>query len=88
MDPDRLTKLDERQGKIVELRFFGGLTVEQTADLLGSPQDREEGLEPGQGLAPRRDESHSWRHGGTTGRQRKRCLRLRSKRTRRTDPRF
>jgi RNA polymerase sigma factor (sigma-70 family) len=35
MDPDRLTKRDERQGKIVELRFFGGLTVEQTADLLG-----------------------------------------------------
>jgi RNA polymerase sigma factor (sigma-70 family) len=28
-------KLDERQGKIVELRFFGGLTVEQTAELLG-----------------------------------------------------
>jgi RNA polymerase sigma-70 factor (ECF subfamily) len=35
MDPDRLTKLDERQGKIVELRFFGGLTVDQTADLMG-----------------------------------------------------
>jgi RNA polymerase sigma-70 factor (ECF subfamily) len=32
---ERLTKLDSRQGKIVELRFFGGLTVEQTADLLG-----------------------------------------------------
>jgi RNA polymerase sigma factor (TIGR02999 family) len=32
---ERLTKLDPRQGKIVELRFFGGLTVEQTADLLG-----------------------------------------------------
>jgi RNA polymerase sigma-70 factor (ECF subfamily) len=31
----RLTKLDPRQGKIVELRFFGGLTVEQTADVLG-----------------------------------------------------
>lgn len=31
----RLTQLDPRQGKIVELRFFGGLTVEQTADLLG-----------------------------------------------------
>ncbi len=31
----RLTKLDPRQGKIVELRFFGGLTVEQTAELLG-----------------------------------------------------
>lgn len=32
---ERLTKLDPRQGKIVELRFFGGLTVEQAADLLG-----------------------------------------------------
>ena len=32
---ERLSKLDPRQGKIVELRFFGGLTVEQTADLLG-----------------------------------------------------
>jgi RNA polymerase sigma factor (TIGR02999 family) len=32
---ERLTKLDARQGKIVELRFFGGLTVEQTAELLG-----------------------------------------------------
>jgi RNA polymerase sigma-70 factor (ECF subfamily) len=32
---ERLTKLDPRQGKIVELRFFGGLTVEQTANLLG-----------------------------------------------------
>ena len=32
---ERLTMLDPRQGKIVELRFFGGLTVEQTADLLG-----------------------------------------------------
>jgi RNA polymerase sigma-70 factor, ECF subfamily len=35
MDADRLTKLDDRQGKIVEPRFFGGLTVEQTPDLLG-----------------------------------------------------
>jgi RNA polymerase sigma-70 factor, ECF subfamily len=32
---ERLTKLDLRQGKIVELRFFGGLTVEQAADVLG-----------------------------------------------------
>jgi len=30
----RLIKLDARQGKIVELRFFGGLTVEETAKLL------------------------------------------------------
>lgn len=31
---ERLTQIDPRQGRIVELRFFGGLTVEQTADLL------------------------------------------------------
>ncbi len=31
----RLTALDPRQGKIVELRFFGGLTVEETAAVLG-----------------------------------------------------
>jgi RNA polymerase sigma factor (TIGR02999 family) len=31
----RLTKLDPRQGRIVELRFFGGLTVEETSDVLG-----------------------------------------------------
>lgn len=32
---ERLTERDPRQGKIVELRFFGGLTVEETAGLLG-----------------------------------------------------
>jgi RNA polymerase sigma-70 factor (ECF subfamily) len=31
----RLTKIDPRQGRIVELRFFGGLTVEETAHVLG-----------------------------------------------------
>jgi RNA polymerase sigma factor (TIGR02999 family) len=31
----RLAKLDPRQGRIVELRFFGGLTVEETAHVLG-----------------------------------------------------
>jgi RNA polymerase sigma-70 factor, ECF subfamily len=30
----RLTELDPRQGKIVELRFFGGLTVDETAAVL------------------------------------------------------
>lgn len=30
-----LAKLDERQAKIVELRFFGGLTLEETAHALG-----------------------------------------------------
>jgi RNA polymerase sigma factor (TIGR02999 family) len=32
---ERLAKLDPRQSRIVELRFFGGMTVEQTADILG-----------------------------------------------------
>jgi RNA polymerase sigma factor (TIGR02999 family) len=32
---DRLAKLDVRQSKIVELRFFCGMSVEQTADFLG-----------------------------------------------------
>jgi RNA polymerase sigma-70 factor, ECF subfamily len=32
---DRLSALDERQGKVVELRFFGGLSVEETAECLG-----------------------------------------------------
>lgn len=30
----RLAKLDERQAKIVELRYFGGLSIEETADAL------------------------------------------------------
>ncbi|HQU86684.1 MAG TPA: sigma-70 family RNA polymerase sigma factor [Pyrinomonadaceae bacterium] len=30
-----LAKLDEQQAKIVELRFFGGLTIEETAQVLG-----------------------------------------------------
>ena len=31
----RLAALDERQGKVVELRFFGGLTMEELAEVLG-----------------------------------------------------
>jgi len=31
----RLAALDERQAKVVELRFFGGLAVEEVADVLG-----------------------------------------------------
>jgi RNA polymerase sigma factor (sigma-70 family) len=30
----RLEELDPRQGRVVELRFFGGLSVEQTAEAL------------------------------------------------------
>ena len=32
---ERLSKLDARQSRIVELRFFGGLTIEETAEFLG-----------------------------------------------------
>jgi RNA polymerase sigma-70 factor (ECF subfamily) len=32
---NRLTQLDPRQAQVVELRYFGGLTVEETADVLG-----------------------------------------------------
>jgi RNA polymerase sigma factor (TIGR02999 family) len=32
---DRLSEIDEQQSKIVELRFFSGLTVEETAEVLG-----------------------------------------------------
>jgi RNA polymerase sigma factor (sigma-70 family) len=32
---DELARLDERQARIVELRFFGGLTVPEVADFLG-----------------------------------------------------
>ena len=30
-----LTRLDEQQGRIVELRFFGGLATEEIAEVLG-----------------------------------------------------
>jgi RNA polymerase sigma-70 factor (ECF subfamily) len=32
---DALTRIDPRQSRIVELRFFGGLSVEETAEALG-----------------------------------------------------
>jgi len=32
---ERLAALDPRQARIVELRFFGGLTVEEAADVVG-----------------------------------------------------
>ena len=32
---ERLSVLDPRQGKVVELRFFGGLSVEETSEFLG-----------------------------------------------------
>ncbi len=32
---ERLARFDPRQARIVELRFFGGLTIEETAEALG-----------------------------------------------------
>jgi RNA polymerase sigma factor (TIGR02999 family) len=32
---ERLAALDPRQARVVELRFFGGLSVEETAEILG-----------------------------------------------------
>jgi RNA polymerase sigma-70 factor (ECF subfamily) len=32
---DKLTAMDARKGKIIELRFFGGLTEEETAQVIG-----------------------------------------------------
>ena len=32
---EKLTKLDARKGHIVELRFFGGLNLDETAEVLG-----------------------------------------------------
>jgi RNA polymerase sigma factor (sigma-70 family) len=32
---DRLEKIDQQQGKVVELRYFGGLTIDEVAEVLG-----------------------------------------------------
>jgi RNA polymerase sigma factor (TIGR02999 family) len=32
---DKLTALDPQQGRLIELRFFGGLSIEETAVVLG-----------------------------------------------------
>jgi len=36
---NRLAQADPRKGRVVELRFFGGLTVEETAEVLGVSVD-------------------------------------------------
>ncbi len=32
---EELTRLDPQQGRVVELRYFGGLSIEETAEVLG-----------------------------------------------------
>jgi RNA polymerase sigma factor (TIGR02999 family) len=36
---EALARLNERKAQVVELRFFGGLTVEETAHVLGVSTD-------------------------------------------------
>lgn len=36
---EKLTALDERKGRVIELRFFGGLSVDETAEVLGVSAD-------------------------------------------------
>lgn len=36
---DSLSQIDPRRGRVVELRFFGGLTVEETAEVVGVSPD-------------------------------------------------
>ena len=49
---DRLAVLSERQSRIIECRFFGGMTVEQTAVALGlSIASVTRGLGDGAGMA-------------------------------------
>jgi len=51
-----LARLDARKARVVELRFFGGLTVEETAEVLRiSPESVMRGLETGQAVAGARN---------------------------------
>jgi RNA polymerase sigma-70 factor (ECF subfamily) len=36
---DALARIDGRKGRVVELRYFGGLSIEETADVLGVSVD-------------------------------------------------
>lgn len=49
---DGLARVDARKARVIELRFFGGLSVEETAEVLQiSPQSVMRRLETGPGLA-------------------------------------
>ena len=49
---DQLAEVDEQQSRIVELRYFGGLSEEETAQVLGiSSKTVQRGLEDCQGVA-------------------------------------
>jgi RNA polymerase sigma factor (TIGR02999 family) len=62
-----LSGLDPRKGRVVELRFFGGLSVEETADVLAvSPQTVMRDWKLREGVARAGDEARR-RRGGREG---------------------
>ena len=57
---EALAKFDERKSRVIELRFFGGLSVEETAVRPeGVARDRDGRLAAGEGLAETRDARRS-----------------------------
>jgi len=50
----RLEAFDPRQSKLVELRFFGGLTIEETGPCSTSPRHRQARMDAGAGVAAQR----------------------------------
>ena len=52
-----LARVDDRRACVVELRFFGGLTVEEAASAGGVARDRHAGLEGREGVAVQATES-------------------------------
>ena len=47
-----LAEIDSRKSRVVELRYFGGLSLEETAEVLGvSVGNSQTRLENGQGVA-------------------------------------
>ena len=37
---NELSRVDQRKVQLVEMRFFGGLSVEETAEVMKPPQER------------------------------------------------
>ena len=66
---ESLAQTDPRRAKVIELRFFGGLSVEETADLLQvSPPDSDARLAARPGVAGARV-VHGWRDAGVKRQQ-------------------
>ena len=51
-----LSAVDKRKGRVVELRFFGGLSADETAHVLKVSRNGPAGLEALDGVAAARDE--------------------------------